>query len=289
VSASGFEPTAAAANAVDAPPRSAAVSGVDDARNRPTSADVPVPADWADQWDAPVVNADAVPVGAMSDPRASMVAPLDPDPIAATPPARLSAQARYRRAQAGDESFGPQFVRTRPTWPEGVLQGLSDTGRMMTTPPLPPPAGSYEDDAGFRHPGNADPDAWEAFVADQRTRADLGPRTAIDILTGGAGFARRGALGAAGGGLRRPALAMDEASRMARARRWASTPTCRSRTARPPNSMRSTLQGSDPPPERHRLDSESGPRCARVSRRRWLTALLELRPSQPEEILKCIH
>jgi hypothetical protein len=72
----------------------------------------------------------------------------------------------------------------------------------MTTPPLPRPAGSYDDDSGFTHQGNADPQAWEAFVADQKARADLGPRTAIDILTGGVGFAPRGALGAGGGRLR---------------------------------------------------------------------------------------
>jgi hypothetical protein len=204
-SASRFGPTAAA-DTVDAPPRGGAMSGIDDAGNRPVSPDVPVPANWADQWDAPVVNPDAAPAGVVSDPPAPPVAPLDQNAIAATPPERLSAQARYHRAQAGDESFAPQFVRTGPTYPEAVLQGLSDTGRMMTTPPLRPPPGSYEDDAGFTHQGNADPDAWEALVADQRARADLGPRTAVGIITGAAGFAERGALGVGGGRLRGPPL-----------------------------------------------------------------------------------
>jgi hypothetical protein len=52
-----------------------------------------------------------------------------------------------------------------------------------------------------------------------RKRDNLAPQIALGMLGAGAGFAERGALGSAGGGLRSPArLPMDEAARLARAR-----------------------------------------------------------------------
>jgi hypothetical protein len=88
----------------------------------------------------------------------------------------------------------------------------------MTTAPLPRPKGSYEDDAGFARRGTANLAEWEAYARDQQDRAELPARVALGLIGGGAGFAERGALGAAGGRLaRESALPMDEASRMARA------------------------------------------------------------------------
>jgi hypothetical protein len=208
VSASRFMPTAAAVDAVDAPPRSSAMSGVDDAGSRPAPADVPVPANWADQWDVPVVNPDVAPVGTVSDPQAPPVAPLARDLIAATPPARLSAQERYHRAQAGDESFAPEFVRTGPTYPEAIIDSWAEAGRIRTTPPLPLPKGARaEDDEGRTWSrGTADPAEREAFVADNQARAELPMRIALAMLRGGVGFAQRGSLGTGSGRLRPPPL-----------------------------------------------------------------------------------
>jgi hypothetical protein len=179
------------------------MSGIDDAGSRPASADVPLTANRADQRDAPVANADTASARAVSDQPAPTVAPLDQDPIAATPPARPSAQARYHRAQAGDESFAPEFVRTGPTYPQAVIDSWAEAGRIMTTPPLPLPKGARaEDDEGRTWSrGTADPAEWAAFVADNQTRSELPMRIALAMLGGGAGFAERGALGAAGGRL----------------------------------------------------------------------------------------
>jgi Colicin/Pyocin-S2, DNase domain len=202
--ASRFAPTAAAAAAVDAPPRSGATSGIDDAGSRPATPDVPVPANWADQWDAPVVNPDAAPVGAVSDPPAPPVPPLDQDPIAATPPARSlwdrigSGIADYLRwNMMGSPGFAPgEIVNNAAT-------SVADAGRIMTTPALPPPRGARaEDDEGRTWSrGTADPVEWEAFVADNQARTELPMRIALAMLTGGAGFAERGALGVGGGRL----------------------------------------------------------------------------------------
>src|SRR5689334_1815939 len=188
-SATSFAPMAAAADTADTPLRGGATFGIDDAGNRPASADVSVPANWTDLWDAPMGNADAAPVGAVSDAPALTVGPRDDDSFAAPPPVRLSAQQRYRRAQAGDESFAPEFVRTGPTYPEAVVDGWAEAARLMTTPALPLPKGARaEDDEGRTWSrGTADPVEWQAFVADQQARNELPVRVALAMLRGGIG------------------------------------------------------------------------------------------------------
>src|SRR5262249_31386829 len=69
------------------------------------------------------------------------------EPIVSPPP-RLTAQQRYRAAQAGDESRLPTFERTGSTLPGAVAHGLYDTMRMATTPNPALPANVTEDDAG---------------------------------------------------------------------------------------------------------------------------------------------
>jgi hypothetical protein len=125
---------------------------------------------------------------------------------------RLSAHARYRRAQAGDESFAPQFVRTRPNLPELMLDALEDDARRASTPPPQLPPNVFIHDDGFyvgRYPDgrlvrweDADPEAANAYYEEMQKRAELPARTALNMLGGGASFAERGALGASGGRLR---------------------------------------------------------------------------------------
>jgi hypothetical protein len=93
-----------------------------------------------------------------------------------------------------------------------VLEGLEDDARMATTPPprLPPNVFIHGD--GFyvgRYPDgrlvrweDADPDAANAYYEEMQKRAELPARIALSMVGGGAGFAERGALGAAGGALR---------------------------------------------------------------------------------------
>jgi hypothetical protein len=92
----------------------------------------------------------------------------------------------------------------------GMINSAANAGRMMTTPALLPPAGSVTDDTGMISQGRADPAAWQAFVRDQNERQNLAPRTALGMIGGGASFAERGALGAAGGRALTPAEQMAE-------------------------------------------------------------------------------
>jgi hypothetical protein len=88
----------------------------------------------------------------------------------------------------------------------GMINSAANAGRIMTTAPLAPPAGSVTDDAGMISQGRADPAAWQAFIRDQNERQNLGPSTAAAMIGGGASFAERGALGAAGGRALIPAV-----------------------------------------------------------------------------------
>jgi hypothetical protein len=132
-------------------------------------------------------------------------------------PRAASPQATYRAAQVGDESYMPSFHESGPSLRDvvtGIPGGLVDTARMATTPPpqLPPNVfihgdglyvGRYPDGRLVRWE-DADPDAANAYYEEMQKRAELPARIALSMLGGGAGFAERGALGAAGGGLRRP-------------------------------------------------------------------------------------
>jgi hypothetical protein len=124
-------------------------------------------------------------------------------------PRAASPQATYRGAQAGDESYMPSFQETGPSLRDvvtGIPRGLADTARMATTPPPPMPEGAYLLDGGPVQ-GTADPQEWRAWVTEMERRADLAPGLAVGLLAPGATFAERGALGTAGGGLRRPPIA----------------------------------------------------------------------------------
>lgn len=92
---------------------------------------------------------------------------------------------------AGSPGFTPGEIIVN------TINGMSNAGRLMMTPPLPLPPGAIEDDAGYSQ-GQADPQAWQAFLQDQATRQTLGPRVALGMLGGGAGFSERGALGSSG-------------------------------------------------------------------------------------------
>ncbi len=127
----------------------------------------------------------------------------------------LSASAAYRRSQAGDESFAPQFVRSRPTLPESIAGSMMETGHMLTTPAPRPPAGVSEDDAGrlvvvdpnsgkFIPWHEVDPQGAGAYYDEMDKRTDLAPSFALGMIGGGANFAQRGALGAAGAKMVQP-------------------------------------------------------------------------------------
>jgi hypothetical protein len=197
------------------------MSGIDDAGNGPASADVPVPANWADQWDAPVRNAAAAPVGTVSDPGAPMTARIDQDSVAATPPApslwdRIgnSIVSALRRSGRGAAALGQ--TRGGAEVPIAMAQNawdsVVDAGRIMTTPPPQLPPHVHDSDSGYVVKQNgqwvawqeAEPEAARAYADELRKREELPMRTALAMLGIGTGFAQRGALGAAGGRLRGP-------------------------------------------------------------------------------------
>ncbi len=142
--------------------------------------------------------------------------PVDHDPFSDdVGKQNLSASAAYRRSQAGDESFAPQFVRTRPTLPESFANSMVETSHMLTTPAPRPPQGVSEDDAGrlvvvdpnsgkFVQWHEVDPQGANAYYDEMEKRADLAPSFALGMIGGGANFAQRGALGSAGAKMVQP-------------------------------------------------------------------------------------
>ena len=177
-------PIAAPATVAEAPRPSAPTSGADDLNNR-----LP-PRELAEADQSPVLDA-------------------------ANGNWNIERQGERVRTAAAAREPPPAWARTAfdraarvlgvvPHLPIGAFNAAADDGRLMTTPPLQPPAGSWMDDAGGiafyrdgqRVPwGDVDPEAAKAYYEDQEARANLAPRVALGMLGGGAGFAGRGARG----------------------------------------------------------------------------------------------
>lgn len=116
-----------------------------------------------------------------------------------------SPQQTYRLSQAGYQTAPEDmYVPTGPSLPEIIGNSMADTARIMTSPPMPAPKGSYMDDSGLTYPGKADPKEWEAFVDDQQKRQNLGPSMALSMIGGGTPFAEGAAAGLTGGKLVQP-------------------------------------------------------------------------------------
>lgn len=177
-------PIAAPATVAGAPRPSAPTSGADDLNNPPP------PRELAEADQSPALDA------ATGNPNIERQGERVRATQAAREPPPAWARTAFDRAA--------RVLGVVPYLPIGAFNAVADDGRLTTTPPLQPPAGSWMDDAGgiaFYRDGqrvpwrDVDPEAAKAYYEDQEARANLAPRVALGMLGGGAGFVERGARG----------------------------------------------------------------------------------------------